>query len=297
MDLRNLQTFIRVTELGSFTKAANELGYVQSAVTMQIQQLEKELGFPLFDRIGKKISLTAMGSEFIAYAYQIIKAMQEASNLGNNMEHIRGVLRIGVLESLLFGNMLQFLPGFKDAYKNLELRLKMGQTSELLQQLKQNHLDIVYLSADLNTDPDLRCCYKRRECLVFVGSPDHSAARQKDITVKELLANEFFVTERSGVCYGRLQALARQHNVALHTSIEVDSTVAITELLQKNNGLAFLPEYAVRKQLEEGRLLKVNVDLEPQIYYSQLIVHKNRWISPFMEKLIEEIRNKYPDRE
>ena len=56
MNIRSLQTFIRVVELKSFTKAACELNYVQSTVTMQIQQLEKELGYPLFDRIGKKSS-------------------------------------------------------------------------------------------------------------------------------------------------------------------------------------------------------------------------------------------------
>jgi len=152
MDLRYIQTFIRVAELGSFTKAANELGFVQSAVTMQIQQLEKELGYPLFDRIGKRISLTAMGVEFVNYAYKITKTMQEASNMGKNTKDIRGTLRVGVLESLLFGNMLQILPTFKDTYKNVDIHLKMGQASELLQQLKKNQLDMVYLSAGLNTE-------------------------------------------------------------------------------------------------------------------------------------------------
>ncbi|ERI77966.1 LysR family transcriptional regulator [[Clostridium] symbiosum] len=64
MNIRSLQTFIRVVELKSFTKAACELNYVQSTVTMQIQQLEKELGYPLFDRIGKKIALTSYGENF-----------------------------------------------------------------------------------------------------------------------------------------------------------------------------------------------------------------------------------------
>lgn len=239
MDLRYIQTFIRVAELGSFTKAANELGFVQSTVTMQIQQLEKELGFPLFDRIGKTISLTAMGTEFVNYAYKITKTMQEASNMGKNTKDIRGTLRVGVLESLLFGNILQILPTFKDTYKNVDIHLKMGQASELLQQLKKNQLDMVYLSAGLNTDPDLCCYYKRCEQLIFVSGPNHSITKQKRVHIKELLTCDFIVTEHSGVCYGRLQELAKQYNTVLRTSVEVDSTVAIAALLQKIQHLLF----------------------------------------------------------
>lgn len=295
MDLRNIQTFIRVTELGSFTKAAGELGYVQSAVTMQIKQLERELGFPLFDRMGKKVSLTAAGAEFINYAYEIVRSMQEAMSLGKDITRMHGTLRIGILESLLFSNLLPLLPEFKSTYKNLDLRVKIGQASDLLLQLKQNQLDMVYLSAKPNADPDFRCYYQRKEQLIFVSDPGHEAAGRTSISVKELLAYDFIVTERSGVCYGRLQELAQQHDAVLRTSIEVDSTVAIAALLQSNSALAFLPEYSVRRQLEEGQLVKVDVDLAPQVYYSQILVHRNRWLSPFIEKVIEEIRKAYPD--
>lgn len=297
MDIRNVQTFIRVAELGSFTKAANELNYVQSTVTMQIQQLERELEFPLFDRIGKRVSLTAMGRDFLGYAYEITRVMQEVSNLGKDEKDMSGTLRVGVLESLLFSNMLKILPGFKDTYRNLNLQLKMGQASELLQQLKQNQLDMVYLSAGLNKDPDLHCYYKRREQLVFISSPDHPAAKQKKISVSELLSYDFVVTEHSGICYGRLQELAVQHNGSLRASVEVDSTIAITSLVQNNMAIAFLPKYSVQKQLQEKSLLAVDVDLEPQVYYSQILCHKRRWVSPFMEKLIAQIKMAYPERE
>ena len=297
MDLRNIQTFIRTAELESFTKASNELGYVQSTVTMQIQQLERELGFPLFDRIGKRVSLTALGLEFLNYAYGIERAMIEATNLGKVTTDIRGTLRVGILESLLFGNMLQLLPQYKNTYRNMDLQLKMGQASELLLQLKQNELDMVYLSAGLNTDPDLRCCYKRQENLVFVCNLNHPVANRKGISVKELLSYDFIVTERSGICYRKLQELAQQHNAMLYASVEVDSTVAIATMVEKNMSLAFLPEYSVRKQLESGALIRIDVDLEPQIYYSQILYHKSRWESPFMTGLIEAIKAAYPEVE
>lgn len=297
MDIRNIQTFIRAAELGSFTKVAEELQYVQSTVSMQIRQLEQELGYPLFDRIGKRVSLTALGAEFLGYAYRITQAMQEASSLNKDAEDMSGTLRVGILESLLFANILELLPDFKSTYQNLNLQLKMGQTTELLQQLKENRLDMVYLSAGLNTDPDLRCHYKRGEQLIFVCSPEHPVAKQKKISVNELLRYDFVVTEHSGICYGRLRELAAQHNGNLRASIEVDSTIAITSLIQTNPALAFLPKYSVQKQLDENCLIAVNVDLQPQIYYSQILSHKDRWVSPFMKELITRIAAAYPERE
>ncbi len=66
MDIKNIETFLHVAELENFTKAAEELSYAQSTVTTQIQQLERELGFPLFDRVGKHVSLTQLGEKFRA---------------------------------------------------------------------------------------------------------------------------------------------------------------------------------------------------------------------------------------
>lgn len=295
MDIRNIQTFIRAAELGSFTKAANALGYVQSSVSMQIMQLEQELEFPLFDRIGKSVSLTALGKDFLRYAYEIVRTMEEASNLGKDVKNLHGTLRVGILESLLFSNMLQLIPKFRCTYKNVDMQLKMGQASELLQLLKQNQLDMVYLSAGPNADPDLHCHYKRREQLVFVCSPLHSIAEKEKVSAVELFESDFIVTEHAGICYGKLQELTQRYMATLHTSVEVDSTVAIAELLQKNMAVAFLPEYSVRKQLEQGSLVRLDVDMEPQVYYSQILGHKSRWVSPYMVGLVEIIQKEYPE--
>ena len=75
MEIRNLTTFLKVTELKSFSKAAEALDYSQSAVTVQIQQLERELGVQLFDRIGKNVSITQYGKDFVSYARDVVSAV------------------------------------------------------------------------------------------------------------------------------------------------------------------------------------------------------------------------------
>lgn len=297
MDIRNIHTFIRVAELKSFTKAAEELNYVQSTVTMQIQQLEKELGYPLFDRIGKKVSLTSLGVEFLTYAYEILHAVEKAEMLGKDSGDIHGVLRLGVSESILFGAMMDILPAFKAKYKNLDLRIKTGHTTELLEQLKHNQLDMLYLSANLNTEPELRRHYVHRENIVFLSGSGHSLAQRKKIPLQELMTYDFLVTEREGICYGRLRELTEQYNVTFSDLVEIDNIFVIAELVEKGMGLAFLPEYAVQKRLEEGTLVRLNVDVTPQIYYSQVLCHKSRWMSPFMAGLIEMIQESRPSEE
>ncbi len=290
MEIRNMETFIRVAELGSVTRAAEEMGFVQSTVSMQIRQMEAELGYPLFDRIGKRVSLTALGEEFLSNAYEIINIMDRATSEKASSE-MRGTLRIGVLESLLFSNLLEILPQFKEKFPKVDLRLKMGQMGELIQQLKQNQLDLVYLSSDLNTDRELACCCHRQEKIVFICSPDHKFAKAK-VSGEELFEETFVVTERTGLCYGRLQALAAQNNKMVQDSVEVDSTIAIVELVRKGMGIGFLPAYSVAEQLKQETLVEISTELPEQTYYSQVLCHKKRWLSPLMSGFVEMVERK-----
>ena len=109
----------------SFTKAATELGYVQSTISNQIKQLECELGFPLFDRIDKKIYLTSLGQEFRSYADSILENIHRSVMLGKSDKEIHGVIRVGVLESLLFSTLVNILPHYASQWPNIEIQIKM----------------------------------------------------------------------------------------------------------------------------------------------------------------------------
>lgn len=286
MDIRNIKTFIRVAELKSFSKAAEELSYVQSTVTIQIQQLEKELGYSLFDRIGKKVSLTQPGGEFLYYAYEILHAFEKAENLGKDAVHYCGTLRVGVLESLLTGPLQELLPKFKEMHRNVTLKIKTGEAAELIPLLKQNQLDMVYITAGLNTDPDLVCLTKKSENLLFLCTPGHPLAGRKSVPPEEIFKYDFAVTEHTGFCYRRLREIAAQHNAMLHESVELDSTSVISTLAHKGMGIAFLPEYAVDRHLKEGYLEKIDSLIPKQTYFSQLLCHKSRWLSPYMKDFV-----------
>ena len=93
MELRNVKTFIKIAEIGNFSKAATELGYAQSTVTMQIQTLERELGVSLFERNGKSAVLSAAGKEFLDYAYNLQRCEAMAAFCGRGRSRWRSKCR------------------------------------------------------------------------------------------------------------------------------------------------------------------------------------------------------------
>ena len=103
MEIRNILTFLKVAGTQNFSKAAEQLGYSQSAVTIQIQQLEKELGTQLFERIGKRVYLTEKGQEFIGYASEIMRVTNEALTFAGEEHTTRGTLKIGRRGIYLYG--------------------------------------------------------------------------------------------------------------------------------------------------------------------------------------------------
>ncbi len=295
MDIRNVKTFVRVAELKSFTKAAEKLNYVQSTVTAQIKQLEKELGYSLFDRIGKRISLTVMGESFLSIAYELLQVSERAENLTADSSEIKGVLRVGVSESLLISVFKDLIPEFKAKFKNIDLRIRSGHTVDLLEQLRQNNLDLLFVSKVRNTDPDLKCHYARKENSVFVSGTGYEKANGKPISTDNIFKHNFIITEREGMYYTFLSKLAAERNASVNDWIEVDNVLVIIELVKKGMGVAFLPEYLISNEIEKGNLKKLDINVSDEAYYSQILCHKDRWVTPFMLELINMLKKARPE--
>ena len=286
MDLSYIETFLHVAEVGTLTKAAEDLQYAQSTVTSQIQALEKELGYPLLERVGRKCYLTDAGRDFLAYANDLQYILQKARNIKKQSEDTPFSLRIGILESLLFSTMIDLVPLFKEKYTHAELFLRIGTAAELVEMLKQNQLDVVYLSSGLNVDSTLSCLYKQEERMVFVTSSHHPLAGRERLSLQEIFAYPLIATESSGYCCQTLQSLAANEELELHPSITINDIDAISLLLRDEQSFSFLPECSVSKHLQNTSLTTLDVDFPIPTYYSQVLLRKSQWVSPPMEHLI-----------
>ena len=144
MEIRNITTFMRVAELNSFSKAAEQLGYSQSAVTVQIRQLEQELNTRLFERIGKHIRLTEDGAQFVSRALDILNAVDAAKTISHKQESPSGTLRIGTAESLLISVLPPIIMEFRKKYPLVEISIQTGKIGELFDMVKQNDVDLLF---------------------------------------------------------------------------------------------------------------------------------------------------------
>lgn len=290
MELKNIYTFLRVAELSSFTKAAETLGYSQSTVTIQIKQLENELGVMLFDRIGKTISLTSNGVSFMDYANEFVRLATKVKSLGQPPEKIVGTLRLGVLESIFVWQITDLLPIFYEKFPYINIEIKSATGAVLYKMLRQNDLDIIYLLDNVIYQKDcIRACTSPVD-VKFVASPENPLVKQKNISLAEIAKQPLILAERDAIYRRELDNEAAKKNIEIVPMLEVDNLEVVIRLLKKNLGISFLPDYVVNESVNRNELAVLDVKYSNLNLWSQLVYHKNKFLTPQMQAFIELIR-------
>ena len=192
MELRQLSTFIRAAQLQSFSKAAGSLGYSQSAVTVQIRLLEEELGTRLFDRIGRKVTLTPQGSQFLTSAYDILYEVNRAKLSVSDETELKNPLHIGTIESLCFSKFPSILRYFREHHPKVAIRITTAPPEELIEMMEHNQLDLIYILDEPRYDSNWYKAMEQKEEVVFLSSPSFPLAGKKGIKLEELLHEPFF---------------------------------------------------------------------------------------------------------
>ena len=286
MDTESIKTFLEVAGHESFTRAAEELNYAQSTISLRIQRLEEDLGFPLFERIGRKNHLTDAGRAFLPRAAEMLRIMGEVSALGRSDGDLQGTLRVGVSGSLLFSMVLPILPSLHSRFPKVDVQLKIGQTTELIPLLKQNHLDLLFVSHTPVSDPTLVCRHRRQEAVGFFTGPNHPLVGRNRIPLKQLFDYPFITTEPTGLCCGLLHQLAADCGGSVNHFISIDNFNAIRALLPQSQSISYLPCHTLADDTARGTLAQLDVDHETRFACCQLLHHKGKWLSPFMEHFI-----------
>ena len=286
MELRNIETFIKLTELENFSRTAEYLNYSQSTVTIQIQQLEKELGFQLFERIGKKVILTNLGKQFISEAKEMKKIEEQMLHLGMNKDEVSGTLRVGSIESLINPYSAKLITEYHRQFPKVKLDIRTSHTTELLQMIKQNSLDVAVGFGRKIADRDCCIAYARPYRLSFVAHPDNKLAGQRKIRLEEVLAQPLLLTERDSIYRQELEEMAANEDAVISPSIEIDNTMTLMELVQRGLGVSFLPNYIFQESISGKKLSILNVRGCNRKFWCQIFHHRNKWVSPAMRAFI-----------
>lgn len=287
MEIRNIVTFIKASEMQSFTKTAAQLGYSQAAVTVQIKQLEDELGTQLFDRIGRSVRLTNAGEKFMPYALNMMRSVEEAANFMKVDDEPSGILRIGASSSFSAGMVPKILPGFHAKYPKIKLVFK---TTDLLSQtydlLRQNELDFTFTLDHKAVPTEFECVADRKEDIVFVTNPENPLAKAKNVPLERILKEEFISSDR-GLSYGSyMEEALVERGLVFSPSVEIGSTSAIINMIAQGNGVSYLPKFLVDDPVNEGDLAIIDTeDLGIQVW-TQMLRLRNKWLNPIMKAFI-----------
>ena len=178
MENKNVATFVKIVEFNNFTKAADSLGYSQAAVTAQIKSLEKELGVPLFDRVGKRIFLTQAGKTFLPYAIDLLKAEEAAKNSVGVSEELEGELVICSASSYASEVLPQILLRYMHLHPKVRITVKVSDYLEdNMHKLAQGELDFLLCMDERNAFPDFASFAEKPEPVIFVTHPSNPLYR------------------------------------------------------------------------------------------------------------------------
>lgn len=291
MELRNINTFLKVAGTQNFSKAAEQLGYSQSAVTVQIRQLEDELQTQLFERIGKRVYLTEKGQVFVAYANDIMRVTDNARSFARQNNVLEGTLRIGGVESICTALLPDLLLKFYEICPNVQVTIKSGATDELMEMAKSNEIDFVYTLDKKILGKEWTRAVITEEEIVFVTLADKINHSSHKISIQQLIEKPFILTERGAAYQYELERLLSEKDLEINPILEIGNTETIINLLKKGMGISFLPKFTVQKELDKNVLSEIKTNLSGVKMYGQLFYHKNKWITKQMRKFIELVEN------
>ena len=290
MELRNLITFIHVVELGSFTKAAEQLGYSQSTVSFQIKQLEDELGCLLFERINHTINLTDKGHELVSYAHQIRTLTDDfKESIEEDKEcsgHIHVVTPDSVCEEMINTHYIDF----HTKYPSISVRFTTGDSAIMLDMLDHNEADVIITLDHRLYNKDYIIAKEQQLPMHFVAGCNSKFAGKKNLSTKDIINEPFILTEY-GQGYRRVfdRELAKK-SLEITPVLEIGRTDIITSMIAQSNMISYLPDFVTKPLIESGKLTYLDVcDMNIDIW-KQLIYHKNKWLSRSMKAFIDYVK-------
>lgn len=293
MDIRHFKTFKSITEEGNFSNAAAKLGYTQSTVTSQIQQLEQELSIKLFERIGRNMVLTTLGKELVPYANELLNTVKKIESIGKHGDNITGELKIAVAESLMSYKLQNVLSLFKEKAPNVKLSIISLNCYAIKNILSSGELDLG-LMYDVGIQNDNLTTVKLCDFnLALICSPLFQQEHLDFCKPNQEINTCLIINEVESIYRKILESYLFDNNIFLNNTIELGSIEAIKKCVASNLGISFLPRFTVEEELGSGKLKELKVGCSDANITAIYAYHKNKWISPAMSLFIKLVRENF----
>ena len=269
MEIRQLRAFAAIAEAKTFTAGAKATNVTQAAISMQIRQLEEEIGLPLFTRTPRRVLLTEAGEHLLERARTILRehdaARSELAELGGTKH---GRLRIGSSSSTFSANQLPpILIDIFKKYPNAEITVSAGTSQRLVDMLTHGEIDIAFVSLPVENGLIVTDKLFSDE-IVAIANPGHPLAKKRSITPSALAEQPLILGERGGNTRRLIEDSFEQAGLKPNVIMELSRQEAINEMVENNLGVGTAGAKTIANEIRDGRLvcwtiegLKINWEL------------------------------------
>lgn len=280
--LRQLRVFGAVARHLSFARAAEELHLTPPAVSMQVKELESEVGLPLFDRGGRSVSLTTAGEYLLAYTRRVLATLKDAEDALARFKGLAGgEVTVGLVSSAKY-----FLPSllarFRDEHPGVELGMKLGNREQLVAMMQRGEADLAIMGRpprEWATRAEPFALHPH----VLVTSTQHAFARMEQVPAAALAGEGFIMRESGSGTRAAAEEFAAAHRVHLRVVMEMSSNEAIKQAVMAGMGLSFLSLHTIGLELQHGLIARLEVEATPVVRAWNLVHTLSKVLSPAAE--------------
>ena len=289
MAIRNLNAFLKVAASKNFTQAARDLGYAQSNISAQIAQLEQELGVPLFNRIGRQVSLTQFGEELLPYAQELCSTAIEIENLHKSEAFLGGTVRFGMTDSIseLFPED-SFL-SYHHRFPRVHLEIMLDTTARLLERLRNGELDAICVITDPLPAAEWKIRKEIQVPIVAVANPALPISKKKSVSLGELAGQKLVLMERDAPYSIRFEQELRQLHLEYNPVFRLQSAQTALRVVVKGGFVTVLPLYSVKEAAELGQVTVLNISQWNCLQSVQSVLHQSKVLTPQISGFLEEL--------
>lgn len=291
MELTYLRTFREVAKAGSYTKAAETLGYAQSSVTTQIQKLEAAYGAVLLERYGRGMKLTLAGESLLRYADEITRLHDESKEVVSKQS--KGTLSVGTIETLAAFYLPPYLQAYRKHFPEINVMLLPGNEPQIIESVKEGELDLGIILDPPFSDPELHTTVLREEELVIIAHPDHRFAGKTEVRLEDIASESLILTEDGCTYRAMLIKLLRSGQIEYRLAYEFGNLEAIKQCVTYGLGIALLPRIAVAEAVRQGHVVAIPFVHPECRFYTQLIYAKKKWQSKAFKGFVELLCTNY----
>lgn len=279
---RQLRVFSEAARYMSFARAAEALHLTPPAVTQQIKELEGHVGLPLFERSGRKVSLTTAGEYMLVYARKVLSTLKDAEDTAARLQHLEtGTLTIGMVSTAKYF-LPRLLAQFQREHEGVEIRLAVGNRAQLVQMLHGNDVDIAIMGrppTELATRAEPFAAHPH----VFVAPTDHPLLKVGHPTVESLKPYGFILRERGSGTRAAMENFLDKSKLEPRSVMEMTSNETIKQAVMAGMGISFLSLHTIGLELEHHLISILDVEGTPIVRAWNVVHTLSKLLSPAAE--------------